>query len=77
MQLDQWVWSATESLSETKFLAKLSEGDLVALKVHYHKACLFNLYDRARDWNKKKLGSRKEENLTYEIVLGEIIDYIK
>ena len=39
-------------LSDTKLIAKLSEGDMIATEAKYHARCLAALYNRYRDANK-------------------------
>ena len=46
---DGRVRDAALLLSDEKLLAKLSEGDLVAIEAKYHKSCLASLYNRVRN----------------------------
>ena len=39
-------------LPDTKLIAKLSEGDMIATEAKYHGTCLAGLYNRYRDANK-------------------------
>ena len=45
--LDARVWKCASVLQDEKLLAKLSAGDLVALKAKYHASCLTLLYKKA------------------------------
>jgi hypothetical protein len=46
--VDARVREYATALQDQKLLAKLSEGDLVAIEAKYHPACLVLLYNRAR-----------------------------
>ncbi|XP_065669903.1 uncharacterized protein LOC124808522 [Hydra vulgaris] len=76
LELDKKVRRYAEILSDSKLLAKLSEGDLVATEAHYHKACLSQLYNRIRSLQKDQPVLKSESNIVYGIVLGEIIEDI-
>jgi len=46
MGMDQTVRMYATELKETRLLAKLAPGDMVALEAKYHKTCLCDLYNR-------------------------------
>jgi hypothetical protein len=48
-ELDRKVRNAANHLCDEMFLAKLSEGDMIAVEALYHKSCLSALYNRLRD----------------------------
>ena len=48
MELDSRVRAVAIELNDFNLLGKLSAGDMVALKIQYHKQCLVSLYARTR-----------------------------
>ena len=48
MSLDSHVRQIVEELRETKLLAKMSGGDMVAIDAQYHLRCLAAFYCRGR-----------------------------
>ena len=74
--LDRRVRDAALLLSDEKLLAKLSEGDLVAIEAKYHKSCLASLYNRVRNATKNDLGKGDEDEIISGVVLAEVIGYI-
>ena len=72
------VFAAALKLSDTKLLAKLSEGDMFARDAKYHKICLTGLNNRVRAFDRKKAREQKsDDDLFYGVVVNEIIHYIK
>ena len=53
LELDKKVRESAILLNDTKLIAKLSTGDLIAIEAKYHAACLVKLYDRARPLKKQ------------------------
>ena len=49
--LDKNVRDAAKELFDEKLLAKLSEGDMVAVEARYHKQCLAALYNRLKSFH--------------------------
>ena len=47
-------------LAETKFLAKISEGNMVANVAEYHKARMLNLFNRHKEMKRKKARRNSE-----------------
>ena len=52
--LDKCVRKMAQELVDTKLLAKLSEGDMIATEAKYHCNCLSRLYNAYLDHNTKK-----------------------
>ena len=48
LHLNNQVYKIVEAPSDTKLLAKLSEGDMIATEAKYHLNCLTNLYNTYR-----------------------------
>ena len=48
-ELDRKVRNAASQLCDEKLLARLSEGDMIAVEALYHKTCLSALYNRLRE----------------------------
>ena len=53
---------ATE-LCDSKLLAKLSEGDMVAIEAKYHRNCLIKFYNRHRDQKRSSSNEAAEVEL--------------
>ena len=64
-------------LQDTKLLAKLSCGDLVAQETKYHDKCLAALYNRERKLNSFTENRNNNEKIVNGIVLAEVMNYIK
>ena len=64
--LDKHVSEWVENLRDSKLLANLSEGDMIATEAKYHKKCLTELYKRV----KSKLNDEKSEKELFTIVEG-------
>lgn len=64
-------------MSDAKLLAKLSEGDLVAIEARYHKACLTSLGNRVRAFNASQSKVDSEDDIIFGVVLDEIASYIR
>jgi hypothetical protein len=74
--LDTRVRDAATRLSDEKLLAKLSEGDLVAIEARYHKSCLIALYNRLRV-TCSPLPADFENDILYGVVVTEVVEYIR
>lgn len=74
--LDARVRECAKVLGDEKLLAKVSEGDLVALEACYHASCLAALYKREKSFRQKA----QEDNITSRpesIALAELITYME
>jgi len=58
--LDSHVRECAAQLNDSKLLAKLSRGDVIAIEAKYHKKCLVALYNRLRSQQRE----RKERSKT-------------
>ena len=65
---------ATE-LCDTKLLAKLAGGDMVAIDAQYHAKCLPKLYKRAQLSRKDQ--EESSEKVLHGIVFAELVSYIE
>ena len=77
MALDQHIRSAATQLCDEKLLAKLSQGDVVAIKSKYHSKCLAKLYNRLRDHRSNESEGDKSKALVLGISLSEIVTYLR
>ena len=59
--LDKCVRKMAQELVDTKLLAKLSEGDMIATEAKYHCNCLSRLYNAYLDHNTKKSAENQPE----------------
>ena len=76
-ELDRKVRNAANHLCDEMLLAKLSEGDMIAVEALYHKSYLSALYNRLRDLQTTKPKADSENAIIEGIVLAEILDYLK
>ncbi len=74
--LDQRVRNAAITLCDEALLARLSEGDMIAVEAVYHKRCLAGLYNRVRQLQKRSVDEESENSIIEGVALGEVIDYI-
>lgn len=65
-------------VQDTKLLAKLSAGDLVAQEVKYHLICLTSVYNRERSFLRQQdQGEQKQhDRQAYERAFAELVTYI-
>ena len=56
-----------QELVDTKLLAKLSEGNMIASAAKYHRNCVRRLYNAYRDHNTRKSAL---ENSALEVIEG-------
>ena len=77
MEFDRRIRAAATELCDGKLLAKLSQGDMVAIEAHYHKGCLTKLYNLLRDAKSKESITEKDNSLVYGIALSEVINHIR
>ncbi|KAL7381910.1 hypothetical protein ABVT39_020427 [Epinephelus coioides] len=80
MNVNERLNECARNLSDTKLLAKLSAGDVVAQELKYHPACLIGLYNRERahlnalkhEQNSRSSGSHD----LYHSAFSELVIYI-
>lgn len=77
LEVDQKVRECAFLLNDSKLIAKLSAGDLIAIEARYHAKCLVGLYNQARQSNspttKHTVKSQVELD---ELAFAEIIAYV-
>ena len=77
LEVDQKVRECAFLLNDSKLIAKLSAGDLLAIETRYHAKCLVGLYNRARQSNspttKHTVKSQVELD---ELAFAELIAYV-
>ena len=67
LYLDNRIRKIAHELADTKVLAKLGEGDMVATEAKYHRKCLVHFYNRYCNHNVRK----SEETTNLEVIQGE------
>ena len=67
LSLDKRVRKMAQELVDTKLLAKLSEGNMIASEAKYHRNCVRRLYNAYRDHNTRKSAL---ENSALEVIEG-------
>ena len=77
LQLDNRVRNIAHALCDTKLLAQLSEGDMVATEAQYHLKCLIDLYNRYRDFYSAKTTDTRERERVIGIALSEVVYFIE
>lgn len=75
--LNDRVRAAALKLNDSKLLAKLSEGDVIAIEMSYHLKCLSALYRRAEAVDSVILGDDINDRMQCSIAFAELIAYIK
>ena len=53
LEMSKQVRTMANDLADSKILAKLSEGDMVATEAKYHAKCILNLFNRHRELNRR------------------------
>ena len=76
MKLDANVRSAAQQLGDEKLLAKMSEGDMVAIEAKYHIKCLNNLSNKLRKQNNESDNASDEDSINYGMALVKLTDII-
>lgn len=74
--IDVTVRECATELRDTKLLAKLAAGDMVAVDAVYHLSCLTDLRNRFKCHQQKKLKDDPYASLE-AIVFGELVAYIE
>ena len=54
LYLDMRIRKIAQDMSDSKLLSKLAEGDMVATEAKYHRSCLIDLYNKYRDFKRRK-----------------------
>lgn len=79
MTINDKLNKCAQTLSDGMLLAKLSKGDVVALELKYHPACLVALYRRERTHLREE--AQEDENVVHNheikaIAFSELVTYI-
>ena len=76
--MDEQVREFAILLNDSKLIAKLSTGDLMAIEAKYHAAWLVKLYNRARPLKKQCSDATDSSSVDLEeLAFAELIGYIK
>ena len=73
--LDARVRRCALELEDTSLLAKLAPGDPIALEAKYHRKCLANLYNRARDASSH--AEDEPDGQLHGIAFAELVAYLE
>ena len=73
LRLDRRVRNCANIFNKFDLLAKLAEGDMVALEYMYHKSCLCTFYKKASLLKSNECENDKSDDMLYGLVLSEII----
>ena len=63
-------------VKDTKLLAKLSAGDLIAIDAVYHLKCILSFSNRHRSLQRHSAEKSQQSNLQ-SLALAEVVSYIK
>ena len=69
------LWA--KGLNDSRLLAKLSEGDMVATEAQYHKKCLTNCYNTYKSNQRSALPEAELLRDVERKALKDVVDYIK
>ena len=76
ISLDTRVRQIATELRDTKLLAKLSAGDMIAIDSQYHLKCLATFYSRGR--SQKRCSNETPHQINAEsFALAEVVSYIE
>ena len=78
-EVDKKVRESATLLNDSKLIAKLSSGDLIAIEAKYHSKCLVRLYNRTRSLKLQKVAeaSNTEAVELSELVFAELVACIE
>ena len=74
--LDKRIRNCANEMSDTKLIAKLSEGDMISRYAIYHKECLTGLHNRYRKFLKEKESPSNKKRLQ-SIAVAETAVYLE
>ncbi|KAG1654979.1 hypothetical protein GQR58_024753 [Nymphon striatum] len=75
--LNEKIRSAALHIGDTKLLAKLSEGDVIAIEMKYHLKCLVSLYNRAKSTACQQPPHNQIYEMYHSIAFAELVTYIE
>eukprot|EP00794_Sanderia_malayensis_P011697 gene11697-12916_t len=74
-QVDSRVRRVATETQDTRILAKLSEGDMIAIDAVYHSVCLSSYYNKERSSYESDVPN--SNSVMKGIALAEVVSYIK
>ena len=74
--VDCRVRKCANTLQDSKLLAKLSAGDLIALEARYHARCLVALYNRAAAVDRETSSSEPTHSCSESLAFAQLVEYI-
>lgn len=76
ISLDTSVRKKAQELRDTKILAKLSAGDMIAIDAVYHLPCLTSFYNKHRSQQRRSTENCNQIN-PESLALAEVVSYIE
>ena len=76
-KLDSHIQEAALKTGDTKLLAKLSAGDIIAIDMLYHKRCLVDLYNKAKLFGTPPTSSDSDLDEHRGIAFAEVVMYLE
>ena len=76
-QLDSYIREAALKIGDTKLLAKLAAGDVIAFDVIYRKGCLVDLYNKAKQVETQQTSSDSDLGVYGGIAFSELVMYLE
>ena len=73
--VDRRVRKIATETNYTTTLAKLSQGDMIAIEAHYHTKCLISYYNKSRTKNEEH--QRDPNAVLYGVALAEIVAFVE
>ena len=78
MNRDRNILECAIQMGDTKLLAKLSEGDMVAREACYHLRCMTKFNNTYRSFVKKNVDPDQQKQKKYEsIALAEVMNFVE
>ena len=78
MNRDRSMRERAIKIGDTKLLAKLSEGDMVAREACYHLRCMTKFTNTYRSFVKKNVDPDQQKQKKYEsIALAEVMNFVE
>ena len=77
-QLDTHIREAALKVGDTKLLAKLAAGDVIAIDLVYHRECLIELYNKARSVERAQASCDSDRDAQLiGIAFAELVMYLE
>ena len=74
-EVDRRVRKMATEMNDSVILAKLSQGDMIAIEACYHAKCLSSYYNKSRA--KERENKCKSDAVLYGVALAEIVAHIE